>query len=197
SVEDLWAFNDENLVRAVAASRTPVISAVGHETDFTLCDFAADLRAPTPSAACELAIPERAALAEQVGSLKRRLAQALQRIGMKKRMYLDQILSRKPLRFPMDRIAVLRQELDERVRQGSNAMECLVRRNRERLFSLRSKLDALNPLSVLKRGYTLTYILPQRTPAGSAGRLKPGADIEVVFHDGSVLAEVTDRKGKR
>ena len=153
SIEDLWAFNDELVVRAVAASSIPVISAVGHETDFTLCDFAADRRAPTPSAAAELAVPDRQALWGYVGEKKvqlngrmkmrvDRLSQAVQ--GYDKRLAL---LS------PAGKLSRMGERLSHRYELLNRHMTRVMDREKGRLATSLERLNALNPLAVLERGY--------------------------------------------
>ena len=153
SIEDLWAFNDESLVRAVAASRIPVISAVGHETDFTLCDFAADLRAPTPSAAAELAVPDRRQLMEQVdetcGKMELRLEQLIER----KKMTVRTREARLAVCSPEASLARIRQSVTTNEARITRAMQTRTERGRLVLSQYVEKLNAMNPLGVLERGY--------------------------------------------
>jgi exodeoxyribonuclease VII large subunit len=153
SIEDLWPFNEEAVVRAVAASAVPVVSAVGHETDVTLCDLAADLRAATPSAAAELVATSAAELAGQLGELRRRLAVAARQKLDARRAGLADLRLR--LGDPRSRLATARLELaDQTGRLASTAGAALTSR-RLRLVALAGRLDALSPLAILARGYAV------------------------------------------
>lgn len=155
SAEDLAAFNDEGLARAVFASRIPVISAVGHETDFTICDFVADLRAPTPSAAAELAVPDRAELLIQLQSYGGRMEQAARRRVEERRMALDALCLKPVLRKPQALLDSRRSALETAVRGFKTAAESRLGRDREALKIISGRLDAMSPLKVLSRGYAI------------------------------------------
>lgn len=157
SMEDLWAFNDETLARAVAASRIPVVSAVGHETDFTICDFAADLRAPTPSAAAELCTPELSVQLERVLACNRYFHEKARETIEALRQTVDILVQDSLVGGPEQYVARRREKLD-------HLNETLVRSIREKLEERREaltlaagKLDALSPLKVLARGYSVIY----------------------------------------
>lgn len=153
SIEDLWAFNDEALVRRVASSRTPVISAVGHETDFTLCDFAADKRAPTPSAAAELAVPDRRELLERMDELSERLTMTMHR-GLLVRM--NQLKDHtKSLRMasPENKLLIVRRRVESDAARMEQSIQNFLVRSRLQLRGRIAKLSAMNPMSVLERGY--------------------------------------------
>ena len=149
SLEDLWAFNDETLVRALASMNTPVISAIGHEVDFTLADFVADRRAPTPSAAAELAVPDRTQLQQQLEILGGRLQLALQRILKEKRQHLEHQHQRLQLLHPLRRIHEQQQRLDDLGMRLEAAMDRLLRGNRQKLGELQSRLRLLSPAQQL------------------------------------------------
>lgn len=155
SVEELWSFNDEHLARAIAAFPKPVIAAVGHETDFTIADFVADLRAPTPSAAAELAVPDQGALTEKLRLLERRLQQTLRRGLDERRRELRKIVQSRVLRDPYFELNRRHQDLDwqeEKLRRcGTQSLTS----RREYLTTLLGKLDALSPLATLQRGYAI------------------------------------------
>lgn len=153
SAEDLAAFNDEALARAIFASEIPVISAVGHETDFTICDFVADLRAPTPSAAAELAVPDRAEVAAQLEMLVRRMKGAVESGLDDLRQMLDAVSGSAVLRDPESLLGVRRMQLDSAVQSLRAAQERLWMRQREQLASLSARLDGMSPLKVMARGY--------------------------------------------
>ena len=157
SIEDLWAFNDEGLARTVAASRIPVISAVGHETDFTICDFVADRRAPTPSAAAELAVPDTAELKRKIQNIVSREANVLYSMLKLRRDKLDSLAGTRAMTNPMnvidDRRMLLGMLTDRLVRAEENHVQM----RKSLLTREAGRLDALNPLSVIARGYSAVY----------------------------------------
>ena len=157
SIEDLWAFNEEPLVRAVAASEIPVISAVGHETDFTLCDFAADMRAPTPSAAAEIAVPDMEDILYNVQTadmrLRRAISQKISVLGER----LTRLASSRVLKNPQNVIDDKRMALLTEERMLHDKMQAVLREKKAGLGEKAAKLDALNPLAVLARGYAAVF----------------------------------------
>ena len=173
SLEDLWAFNEESVARAIFASGIPVISAVGHETDFTIADFVADLRAPTPSAAAELVLPRREDLLARIAELKARVRQA----------FLADI----PERF---------QRLDEMTRRLGMMLKNLVLQRKESAARLVGKLDALGPLATLKRGFSVTLKTPQEKVVTSVKAVKKGDTIKTRLKDGHILSRITEVKGE-
>ena len=193
SIEDLWAFNDEGVARAVAASTIPVISAVGHETDFTICDFVADRRAPTPSAAAEIALPEAGELRRKLGNIVKHNTLLLSRAAETRRRQLDSLSSRRCLSDP-------RMITDEKRMMTVSLTDKLSASARTKLDSKRlslsgaaAKLDALNPLSVLSRGYFAVY--------GSGGDViksvrgtNVGDTVTMRASDGEIVARVTEIK---
>lgn len=191
SLEDLWPFNDEQLVRAIVAARHPIITGVGHETDFTLADFAADQRAPTPSAAAELVAPDqreiRARLLERqraaAGYLQRRLQEAGSRL---------QTLAR-ALRHlsPRRRLDNNRQRLDNLVNRLDQAASRELERRRSRLQLLQTRLTAISPLATLSRGYAIVYGADSRLIRAVAQAV-PGERIEIRLADGQFPARVED-----
>jgi exodeoxyribonuclease VII large subunit len=195
SIEDLWAFNDERVARAVASSAAPVIAGVGHETDFTIADFAADLRAPTPTAAAELATPDRAdlrlALSEQGRGLRRFFAGSL----LVLRSSLEHLRYLLALRTPLTQIRRDRQRLDELARRGTAALGHGVRIQRARLSGLDLRLAALSPLAVLERGFAIV-----RHPDGrlvrSVNQVKAKDDLQVRVSDGQFEVRVEDTGGR-
>jgi exodeoxyribonuclease VII large subunit len=188
SIEDLWAFNDERVVRRVAASEAPIISAVGHETDFTLCDFAADLRAPTPSAAAELAVPDRDEMRIRLDELLGRIENASLRIVNFKREKFSSVAKRLELLSPSGRLAVEKKDL-ERVKVKLNqGIERIVQKRREALSIYSAKLVAINPLAVLSRGYS--YTQREETVISSVNQIKSGDVVNIRFADGSASAEI-------
>lgn len=189
SLEDLWAFNEEIVARAIAAARHPVISAVGHEIDTTICDLVADLRAATPSAAAELAVRDvREVLAEAMHS-RRRAAQALRRRITELRLRLDALTRSHALRSPLDRMRQESQHADELLRRAARALERATAAARERCRHLAERLAALNPAAVLSRGYALAYEA-DGTLLRSVGPVRIGARIRLELGDGVLECRV-------
>ncbi len=189
SFEDLWAFNDEALVRAVAASKIPIISAVGHETDFTICDFAADCRAPTPSAAAEIALPETAELKRKINNIISRESAVLSQIIARRREQLGRLAASRSLKSPMNfiddkRMAVL--TVAERISRAENTSLSLMA---ARLSSAVGKLSALNPLSVLSRGFSAVYA-DGGAIVKSVSDLSVGTRVTLCVADGEADAEI-------
>ncbi|MBR6745037.1 MAG: exodeoxyribonuclease VII large subunit [Clostridia bacterium] len=189
SIEDLWAFNDENLVRTVAASEIPIVSAVGHETDFTLCDFAADLRAPTPSAAAELVVPDRAELAAYLKQLDERISLGMSRKLSRSRDRLAVLASSRTLTDPMAVIDDKRMALMMEERALHTRMERILEAKRAAFQYKTAKLEALNPLAVVARGYS-TVFDRRGVLVKSTAQLETGDRISVSLADGKVYALV-------
>lgn len=198
SIEDLWAFNDEALVRGVAASSIPIISAVGHETDFTLCDFAADRRAPTPSAAAELAVPDRAVLLGKTNEMASVLLRTMEkRLGLAK-LTLDTRKQTLTLLSPEGKLEKNRKELTYLSEGMERAVAAILSREGARLSSAIEQLDALNPLAILQRGYSAVRN-EQGRMIGSVAELAVGQTVEVMMRDGVARAEIkeTRRENRR
>lgn len=155
SIEDLWAFNDERVARAIAASEAPVISGVGHQTDFTIADFVADLRAPTPTAAAELAVPDRADLQIALTDLRQRLARAALGHTAARRWSLNDLTGRLQRHSPKTRIQSDRQRLDELAHRANLTLTHWMQLQRAQLSGLGQQLASLNPLAILARGYAI------------------------------------------
>jgi exodeoxyribonuclease VII large subunit len=155
SIEDLWAFNDENVARAIAASVAPVITGVGHETDFTIADFVSDLRAPTPTAAAELAVPNRGDLLSELDDLQRGLLSTAQRAIANRRWGLDSLAGRLGARSPIWRLRSDQQRLDELVHHSVRALQHSLQLKRVRLSGSELHLSSLNPVAILQRGYAI------------------------------------------
>lgn len=195
AAEDLSAFHDEELVRTVASCPVPVVAAVGHETDFTLVDFAADRRAPTPSAAAEMAVPEWARLERERRELVLRLEQALRRRGERARERLAHLLARPAMARPTARIDQERQRVDGLWRALVSAMEGRLTALRQSLGGTAGRLQALSPLAVLARGYAVVTTAEGRVLRSVAG-VEPGATVTARLLDGSFLARVTEVRGR-
>ena len=190
-MEDLWAFNDENVARTIAAMHTPVISAVGHETDFTISDFAADLRAPTPSAAAELAVPDEFELRQSILQMQARLHNAVSSIVSKKRIQVQAFLERPVLQKPNEIIDRNRLYLDSILKDLTNAAQIALSQKKESLASLSAKLDSLSPLSVLGRGYAIA-----ETQTGavikSVKQINKGEHLTLTLTDGKDSCQVEE-----
>ena len=155
SLEDLWAFNDENVARAIAASQAPVITGVGHQTDFTIADFVADLRAPTPTAAAELAVPDRADLQLALTELQRQLIRNVLNQIDASRWALAQAKNRLRLLSPEAKIQSDRQRLDELIHRLNTLLSHSLRLQRAHISGVHQRLAALNPTAILERGYSV------------------------------------------
>ena len=193
SIEDLWAFNDEALARTIAASQIPVISAVGHETDFTICDFVADRRAPTPSAAAELAVPDTAELKRKIQNIVSREANVLLAMLKSRRERLDSLADTRAMTNPMNLIDDRRMMLDMLTERMVRAEENNIHIRRSMLARDAGCLDALNPLSVLARGYSAVY-KTDGTLVKSIENVKIGDKVEFQTIGGSALCSVDDIK---
>ncbi len=196
SIEDLWAFNDERVVRAVAASDIPVISAVGHETDFTLCDFAADLRAPTPSAAAELAVPDRNEIRMRLDDAFLRTENALSRKLLLSTKQLEELTKRLELSSPATRLENEKKTLSLRTQMIENAIASLLRKENDRLGRLAASLDAMSPLAVLSRGYSVTQ-KEDGTLVSSVKHVAVGDKVKLLLSDGSADAQILTVKKRR
>ena len=186
SLEDLWAFNEEIVARAVAASPIPVISAVGHETDVTIADFVADLRAPTPSAAAELVVAQRDELRQRVDELTARGLAALQRVMAVRRSRVEMLGRHLLLLSPVARLARQADRL-QALRQRLEAWWALFRTVRgERLARAAATLESLSPLGILGRGYSICFALPSRRVLKATAEVATGSAVAVRLHQGEL-----------
>ena len=183
SIEDLWAFNDERVARAIYESELPVISAVGHEPDVTIADYVADLRAATPSNAAELAALDMSELREAIMSARARLDQAVERSIRERRKRLEELGSRRVMRSPTGFIDQRRLELDSIRLRLDSAASARLNREKQRFASLAAKLDALSPLKVLGRGYSIALDAEGRA-VKRAGQLKAGDRLRLRLAEG-------------
>ena len=190
SMEDLWAFNEERVVRAIAASRIPVISAVGHEIDVTLSDLAADRRALTPSEAAELVVPATEELTAGLCQVERRLAGALRSRADRARLKLDALARHAAFRRPFERIFDRARRLDDAGARLSRAIWAQVRRAREQTNAVGGQLESLSPLSVLGRGYSLTRRTADGQLIRTAAQLSPGEQITTQFAQGQAVSRI-------
>ena len=191
SIEDLWAFNDEILAKTIFACKTPVISAVGHETDFTICDFVADRRAPTPSAAAELAVPDMQDLKRQLSMISSSLKTRMSEIIGYKRQYLQSLAERRSLKSPMYYVDSKQELLLSYEKQINSLFESLYKAKANRLSVAASKLTALNPMAVLSRGYAAVFDGDGKV-INSVSSLKKDDEIAFSVADGKAKAKITD-----
>ena len=190
SIEELWAFNDERVVRAVAAAVTPIVSAVGHQTDFTLSDFAADLRAATPSQAAELVVPDRSELLRRLSSARRRLNQALRHRLIERRLRLERCLQSSLFRRPQELLRDRSQLLDQLSERLTHALKTALDERQQRLRIANEKLNLLNPWGVLQRGYSVVR-RPDGAVISSAEAVETGESLDVWLHRGKLAVTVT------
>ena len=192
SLEDLWAFNDENVARTVFASNIPIISAVGHETDFTICDFVADLRAPTPSAAAELAVCDKQTLINALAFETDKIKRAILLKIADENAYIKELNSKLIANSPKGKIKENSRKLSELETKLKFLMDRkFVSRNNE-LIRNTELLSAFNPLSILSKGYSLTY--KDDKIIKSADRVDVGDEIKIKFENSQITATVIERK---
>jgi exodeoxyribonuclease VII large subunit len=194
SLEDLWCFNDERVVRAVAASKIPTVTGVGHEIDFTLVDFAADVRAPTPSAAAEIATPNSEDILYDVRDYQKRMASAVDTLLEGCRDTLEGQKRTLRLLSPQNQINRLRQQMDDLSTRSANAARVLTRQQRQELAALQKRLEAANPENILKRGYAIVTRAGDGLRMNSVQQAAPGTGIIVKLQDGNLNAVVKERK---
>ena len=197
SIEELWAFNDERVVRAVAAAVTPIVSAVGHQTDFTLSDFAADLRAATPSQAAELVVPDRLELFRRLSSARRRLNQALRHRLIERRLRLERCLQSSLFRRPQELLRDRSQLLDQLSERLTHALKAALDERQQRLRIANEKLNLLNPWGVLQRGYSVVRRRPDGAVISSAEAVETGESLDIWLHRGKLAVTVTSAERVR
>lgn len=215
SIEDLWPFNEEIVARAIYECPIPTISAVGHEIDYTIADFVADLRAPTPTGAAEIAVPNMVDLQKLLAQFRIRLNEGIYKKVNYQRLYLESVQNSFVLKNPMMMFDGKKQTLDylleranqsvlkkvERMRTHMDHIkqnylllhpEELYKEEKLKLGTLMDKLELVNPMNVLKRGYTLTYL--EDHTIGNAEDLSVGDQVKIKFHDGTILSTVTGKE---
>ena len=188
SLEDLWPFNEEIVARAIFSCDVPVISAVGHETDFTIADFVADVRAPTPSAAAEIVAPDIYDLGRDVAAYAQYLRQAAERATRDRRSQLELLVDRMEYRIP-DTVSP-RERVEELLARGRRAASRMTDLRKADLRGLEAQLSALGPAGILQRGYAVVR-LKDGPVIASAEKVSKGDELEVTMSGGSVDAEVT------
>jgi exodeoxyribonuclease VII large subunit len=189
SLEDLWAFNDERVARAIFASRIPVVTGVGHEVDYTIVDYVADLRAPTPSAAAELVAPHLDELRDDIRSLADRVYIALQNKLDEERVGVERVNRRLILSSPVARIAAIRRRLEELKERNAMLLGHSLELRQARVSSLASRLKVLNPNQILERGYAIVNRERDGKVITDTGEIKPGEKLQVRVKTGTFGAK--------
>ncbi len=192
SEEDLWCFNDESVARAIYESEIPIISAVGHETDFTIADFVADVRAPTPSAAAELAVPNRVELAEKLADILRRTKNILSNKILNYGARLDHFKHKLEFASPAHKITEYKRTLDELYSTAQRCIDLMMERNRARLQNNAQKLNLLSIDRILSRGFSI--VKKDDTIIRSAEDVDIEDMLNIIFHAGGAIAKVQNVK---
>ena len=191
SMEDLWAFNAEQVARAITGSESPVICGVGHETDFTIADFTADLRAPTPTAAAELAVPDQMEIRGILLEHRNRLMANFMEQVSEKNWNLEQLYASLLRRSPEAQLRGYRQQVDELARQGSRAIQHQIALQRTQLQGINQFLAAINPQAILERGYAIVTLSDGRVVKRIVD-VKIGDELKIQVSDGDFSAEVSN-----
>ncbi len=190
SIEELWAFNEEELAREIYFSKIPIVSAVGHETDFTISDFVADLRAPTPSGAAEMTIPDKDSLVMHLGLLKGKLNRMMNHIFEFKRQNFFNIVENLKYQSPKNKILQHLQTLDDLINRLNLNMKHILNMNDNILKKYREKLITLSPEAILKRGYSICFKMPEKIIVKSTGQVKKDNLIEIMLSNGTIPAKI-------
>ncbi len=190
SLEDLWAFNEEELARAIFNSNTPVISAVDHETDYTISDFVADLRAPTPSAAAELVISNQEELARYLNRSNNNLKQSMKQKLKNLRNKVNNLTQRRVLLEPKRQLQDSQQRVDELEARLINKIQSRLDYLQEKFQTQAGKLDSMSPLKVLRRGYSYCQKVGQDQGITSVNEVDPGEELEMILSDGKIKSRV-------
>jgi len=190
SLEDLWAFNEEIVARAIHASKIPIISAVGHEIDVTIADLVADYRALTPSEAAEVVLPRLQDLQAELSALRDRLALSVRRRAEQARAQLEQLRGSYGFRAPLELVRGHEQRLDDLMASAALALRRRLESCHERLATASGRLAALNPLAVLERGYSITRVRESAAVVTQASQVEPGQALETILHRGRILSSV-------
>lgn len=188
SIEDLWAFNDENLAYAIYNSHIPVISAVGHETDFTICDFVSDLRAPTPSAGAELAVPDRNEILQNLDAQRQYLSSLTDKRLIENNNIVSEMTTKLLSLSPDDKIAKLYNDLDFLSQKYENNSNRIFQNTANKIELLATKLESLNPVSILKRGYSV--VTNNDKTVTSVKDVKNGDTLAINITDGKIISKV-------
>ncbi|MFH1783996.1 MAG: exodeoxyribonuclease VII large subunit [bacterium] len=194
SLEDLWGFNDERVARAIYTSKLPVISAVGHEIDFTISDFVADVRAATPSAAAELVVKNKEDIVKTVEYYRNRLKMNLEHLYEKYHTRYQRVIESKIFRKPVEYINQLQQEVDDLTEQIRQSFAHFVEIKKKEFHLFTEKLSILNPLSILARGYSVTYKMPQETIVKDSEEVSTGDSIKIKLNKGELICDVKEKR---
>jgi exodeoxyribonuclease VII large subunit len=194
SIEDLWAFNEEIVARAIYNSQTPVISAVGHERDWTIADLVADLRAPTPSVAAELVIPKKEDLRQKVKGLCEDLKQSFLDMVFRFQEALDDLAYRLSLANPVSQIQRYQEKINDSFRQIYTRLKHYLRLKQSEFSGLAEKLSSLSPLNILSRGYSITFKMPEEKIIKGAGFMQIGDIIKTRLSKGEITSRITEVK---
>lgn len=186
SLEDLWPFNEEIVGRAIAESRIPVVSGVGHEVDFTIADFAADLRAPTPSGAAELIVPEKAAIDDLLSTQKGRILAAISLYYERAKRNLDTLLHSEPLRKPAFFVMEKSQQVDLMVKDMEHILKIAAADSEQHLKSAEDKLQTISPFAILNRGYSMIFGPDGRTPLTDPAQAPAGEPLTARLAKGTI-----------
>ena len=189
SFEDLFGFNDENLAREIFNSKIPIVSAVGHETDFTICDFVSDLRAPTPSAAAELVYPKKSDILTKISTDRNRNILAMNGYINRKKEYLKRIKASKLEKIPYDIINKYRMQIDKDIMISKNAIDMKIEKYRSICIKNIAKLDALSPLKTLTRGYSVVENVDGKI-VKKVSDVNKNDDLCVILQDGKIQVKV-------
>ncbi len=192
STEDLWAFNDERLARAIYRCHIPIVSSVGHETDFTICDFVSDVRASTPSAGAELVSPELSSMLSTLQDTRNRLTQAMHTRLSAEKIRLNRLREGRVLCSPQDMIQYPKMRLDALAHRMIAAYDRNLSAKKQRLAGISAKLETLSPLKVLSRGYAITQ--KQQLVIRSVQNVSIGDQVTITLSDGTLTGTVTDRR---
>ena len=190
SFEDLFGFNDEAMARKIFESKIPVISAVGHETDFTICDFVSDLRAPTPSAAAELVYPEYTDLIRKINTNENRILLGIKNYILRRKEYIKRIKAAKLEKMPLDIISRHRLLIDSIVKNSFNNINIKIEKYKSKTMQNVAKIDALSPLKTLTRGYSVVQNESTGKVIKSINDVKKDDRIDLVLSDGKIKAVV-------
>ena len=190
SLEDLWAFNEEIVARAIYNSKIPVVSAVGHEIDYTIADFVADLRAPTPSTAAELVVQNREDIISNLNNIRNRLYLAMKNLINNLKERVSWIRKSDVFKNPLDRIRQFEQDVDDIFDRMTLGIKHILELKKKNMSIIIGKVNALNPMAILERGYSVCFKLPEKILVKSSDKLKPGDEVSIKLYKGSIECEV-------
>ncbi|VVB84766.1 Exodeoxyribonuclease 7 large subunit [uncultured archaeon] len=194
SLEDLWSFNEEAVARAIFCSKLPVISAVGHETDYTIADFVADVRAPTPSAAAEMAVPDRQELFNMVKRFREILIERQRRDISDRSIQVAELGKCADPHLFREKLENYVQYIDDMTLRKMRSIERMLEKRTSAFRECTGKLDAVSPLRTLSRGYSITIKLPGKTPVRSISDVEKNDNIQILVNDGKIKCDVNDKE---